>query len=340
MPMIDIRAHGGKFGGGGLKSNPTKELLVSATPYSRTAYNHTYINYIIAVSDKYIAYRNDQSTTSEYKVMDRKTRQVILSHTLPGGWTPYVRPFILCGAFNGDWLYFTIANGSSYDVAGINVVTGVSSYKTFGNTNRVECIKLCSDGYVYGVSYGTISKWDNAGNRLYMANWSSSGGGGERVFDVIDGELIVGLNTNGRIVRFNPSNGAKIGEHTIFSSSSVVTHFFKAGNYFYAVGSYEVALFRLNPATWSSDISLTEVYSAYKIDEQTFLAFKRDGSYPAGASLYNLDLTVKALSVTGYHITAHELIRKNNYFEVVQGYNNGASYEPTVEQSVVRIYYK
>lgn len=337
--MIDIRNHGGRYSeGGGLKSDPSKELLVSATPYGREIYTSSTDNYIFAVNDKYVAYRRNHINPYEIMIIDRATQAVVLYYKINGSYMPFIRSFQLTGAINGDWLYFTVEYSSSYSLYALNIKTATLKEITGSSSaGRFESVKLCSDGFVYAVSYNRLMKLDNAGNVIYLVTFNASAGG-NRIFGIFNGDLIIGLNTNGIVCRFNPSTGSLISAKVVGGSNNAPSHFIQAGGkYFVITGT---RLDRWNYDFTLNDIVLTDVLSAYGLDEDTILAFRRDnGTYPAGASTYNPGFITKKQSVTGFNITSDICNEKaNNYFEVVQGY--GGTSEPTVENSVVRVYYK
>ncbi|MFD2216357.1 hypothetical protein [Metabacillus endolithicus] len=321
----------------GLKVDPLNELLVSTFPYSKKSYNNSSINNILAISDKYVVYQNAEYANGQLKVIDRDSGIEITTITLPTGYLPYTRSYNPCAAINGDWLYCTMQYNSAYDVFAINVLTGNSTFKTFGNTNRVESLKLCSDGYVYGVSYGTISKWDNKGNRLYMTNFSSTNGGGDRVFDVIDNVLYFGNNNGGKFVLANPSTGNKITDYVVSNATNnAPSHLFKIGSYFFVCCGVYVARFT---STWTNDIIMGDTLGIYKITDTYFLAFKRDTStYPAGGAMYNPDLTIKKMSITAFSFQSAIANENEKYIELIQGF--GASSDSAQEMSVVRMYKK
>jgi WD40 repeat protein len=212
MPIIDIRAHGGAFGGGKYRKN-SKIPVGAVTDLQKTTYNVSDTNiFVVSVSPNgnYVAFSHQSAQT--IRVYDAKTRQFIRTINVPD---------------NFPRAQFTINNdGSIYyiynkDLIKLNADGSVAWRKTHATnvgslvpmpdgsviiflTDDRTCIRYAPDGTTIFNRTGTTNEYNNSG-----VGWNLKGD----VFTSPSGTYIAKIDTN---------TGVKIGSIYISISGSGV----------------------------------------------------------------------------------------------------------------------
>lgn len=327
MPIIDIRAHGGKLGGGGYKPNFTKELAFISRQYappSRTTTNTSPVLAYDPVND-YVAVRKDYfEGVSTVDILKAKDGTLVRRFTpLNGGYAElYANQYL--GAFHGDWFYHMINASNVWKIERWNVVTGVRQDLTadFGST-RYEHWRVIN-GCLYATAYNYIIKYNSDGSLAWRTTIPGpTSGGGRAVIAVKDGRVFVGSNTSGYIWIFNDTTGANLNTYYSDDGAEFYLHGFVAddGSIVVVTGNNRVHVFSFNPSnnTLTKLRTLNSVAMAFKLPNNYMLVFNYE--IQAGASLMDINFNEVYPRITSFKTFYPPCYEGNNFIAYKEGGN-------------------
>lgn len=196
--MIDIREHGGIFGGR-IDSKPLLTLDFPPCPINAAGRR------IITANKRFVAVEN----TADYKIYiyDRKTKENISSFR-PMNNNSYYVATPTKGLILGDWFIGPYTYNSNRFFFKQNIKNPALCYEISVQNPSSQTGFYISDDMSYGYlcEYNTLKKFNSNGILLWEARTNSNGGFFNILFEN-NGIVYVGKNTNSAITPVNSSTG-------------------------------------------------------------------------------------------------------------------------------------
>lgn len=234
---IDIKEHGGTFGGG--KGSPDYILKMEGVSNvtSKTSLVQTHGGrYAVAFSKSFIVTSSGSTTQPSVFVKDRKTNKTIMSFSAYNSVSSCYIQGANRGIIVGDrYLIYGVTNGANVvvkkDLLNGGAETTLPTYDTFVHSWVSE------EGYGYMCAYGRVVKYDKNGNEVWNCS-TSIPNGYYYIYGEYDGKVFVGTASYCNAI--NATTGVREQQSTTSWGFPVIGFINSKNGLIYTVGTDEV----------------------------------------------------------------------------------------------------